>query len=37
MEWVVKATPQSLYPRERDAVPTVQEVGWTPTLVKTRV
>jgi cytochrome b561 len=28
MGWVVKATPRSLYPRERDLVPTVQEAGW---------
>jgi hypothetical protein len=28
MEWVVKATTRQFYPRERDSVPTVQEVGW---------
>jgi hypothetical protein len=25
--WVVNATPRSLYPRERDPVPIVQEAG----------
>lgn len=28
-EWVVNATPQPLYPRERDHLPTLQEAGWT--------
>jgi hypothetical protein len=28
--WVVNATPQPLYPRERDPVPIVQEGGWAP-------
>ena len=28
--WVVSATPRSLYPREKDPVPTVQEAGWAP-------
>jgi hypothetical protein len=28
MGWVVNATPWTLYPRERDLVPTVQEAGW---------
>jgi hypothetical protein len=28
MGWVVNATPRPLYPRERDPVPIVQEVGW---------
>ena len=28
--WVVNATPRSLYPRERDPVPAVQEAGWVP-------
>ena len=28
MEWVVKATPRPLYPRERDPVAIVQEAGW---------
>ena len=28
--WVVKATPRSLYPREKDAVHIVQESGWAP-------
>jgi hypothetical protein len=27
---VVNATPRSLYPRERDRVPIVQEAGWAP-------
>ena len=27
---VVKATSRSLYPREKDPVPTVQEAGWAP-------
>jgi hypothetical protein len=30
MGWVVNATPLSLYPRERDPVPIVQEAGWAP-------
>ena len=30
MGWVVNATPRSLYPRERDPVPIVQEAGWAP-------
>ena len=30
MGWVVNATPQPLYPRERDPVPIVQEAGWVP-------
>jgi hypothetical protein len=25
---VVNATPQSLYPRERNSLPNVQEAGW---------
>ena len=28
--WVVSTTPRPLYPRERDPVPIVQEVGWAP-------
>ena len=28
--WVVNATPRPLYPRERDAMPIVQETGWAP-------
>ena len=28
--WVVNATPQPLYPQERDTVPSVQEAGWAP-------
>jgi hypothetical protein len=32
---MVKATPRSLYPRERDLVPIVQEAGWAPGLVWT--
>ena len=28
MEWVVKATPQQLYLRETDPLPTVQKAGW---------
>ena len=28
--WVVNATAQPLYPRERDPVPILQEVGWAP-------
>jgi hypothetical protein len=27
---MVNATPQPLYPRERDPVPIVQEAGWAP-------
>jgi len=30
MEGVVNATPQPLYPRERDPLPIVQEAGWDP-------
>ena len=30
MEWVVNATPQPHYPRERDPIPIVQEAGWAP-------
>jgi hypothetical protein len=30
MGWVVNATPQPLYSRERDSVPIVQEAGWAP-------
>ena len=30
MGLVVNATPRPLYPRERDAVPIVQEAGWVP-------
>ena len=30
MGWVVNATPQPLYPRERNQVPIVQEAGWAP-------
>ena len=30
MRWVVNSTPRSLYPRERDPVPIVQEAGWAP-------
>jgi hypothetical protein len=30
MGWVVNATPRPLYPRERDPVPFVQEMGWGP-------
>ena len=26
--WVVNATPRPLYPRKRDPIPSVQEVGW---------
>jgi hypothetical protein len=32
MEWVVNATPRSLYPQVRYPVPIVQEVGWTSVL-----
>ena len=28
--WAVNATPRSLYPRERDQVPVVQEARWVP-------
>jgi hypothetical protein len=28
--WVVNATLQSIYPRERDLVPNVQDAGWAP-------
>ena len=28
--WVVNATPQSIYPRERDTLPIVQDAGWAP-------
>jgi len=28
--WVVNATPRPLYPRKRDAVPTIQEAEWAP-------
>ena len=28
MGWVVKATPRSLYPEERDPVVILQEAGW---------
>jgi len=27
---VVNATPQLLYPQERDPIPIIQEVGWVP-------
>ena len=27
-EWVIKAKPRTLYPRERNLVPTVEEAGW---------
>ena len=30
MGWVVNAMPRPIYSRERDPVPTVQEVGWAP-------
>jgi hypothetical protein len=30
MGWLVNAMHRSLYPRERDPVPVVQEAGWTP-------
>ena len=30
MEWVVNATPWSLYPWEKDLVPILQEAGWAP-------
>jgi len=30
MRCVVNATPQPLYPRERDPVPILQEAGWAP-------
>ena len=30
MGWVVKATPQPLYVRERDPLRIVQEAGWDP-------
>jgi hypothetical protein len=30
MWWVVNATPRSLYPPEKDLVPTLQEAGWAP-------
>jgi hypothetical protein len=28
MGWVANATPRPLYPRKRDPLPTVYEVGW---------
>ena len=31
--WVVRATPQSLYPWEGTAVPTEKGAGWVPDLV----
>ena len=37
MGWVVNATPRSLYFRERDPLPVVQEVGWGPGPVWTGV
>jgi hypothetical protein len=33
MGWVDKITFGSLYPRERDSVPIVQEAGWAPRAV----
>ena len=35
MGWVVSAKSQSIYLRETDAVPIVQEAGWTPGTVWT--
>ena len=38
LDWgVVMAMPRSLYPRERDAVPIVQEDGWAPGPVRPSV
>ena len=36
-EWVVNATPQPLYPWERNPVPIIQEAGWAPEQVWTSV
>jgi len=35
MEWVVYATPLSLYSRERDTLSIVQEAGWASGLIWT--
>ena len=35
MGWVVKVTPRTLYPREKEPVPIIQEVGWSPATVWT--
>ena len=35
LSWVVNATPRTLYPWERDPVPIIPEVGWSPATVWT--
>jgi hypothetical protein len=34
MRWVLNAPPQSLYPREKDPEPFLQEAGWAPLVKK---